>query len=168
MRLSKRKSKHYEELGKYPERKVYKHLNQIGWDNVDIILIENFECKNKEELHRRERHWIDELKSELNTNLPIQSIEERKEYLRYKDKERYNKADGNRKEYCKNFKKQHYEENKELYKTRDKAYYEKNKASIKLQKTTKSVCVCGSTVSNGNMSAHKKTKKHIAYINRQE
>jgi hypothetical protein len=165
MRLSKRKGKHHEDFLKYPDRTVYKHLNQIGWGNVDIILIEAFECKNKEELHSRERYWYDELKPELNKNLPIQTVEERKEYLRGKDKERYDNPDGKRKEYVSNLKKQNYETNKAQYKIKDKLYYETNKVAIKLQKTTKSNCCCGSIVSNANMSAHRKTKKHTDFIN---
>ena len=79
VRLSKRKGQHKENSIKFPERKVYKHLNQVGWGNVDIILIENFECKNKEELHKRERYWYDELKPALNNNIPLQTVVEYRE-----------------------------------------------------------------------------------------
>jgi len=76
--LRLRKSKHKWELNnnKYPNRKVYNHLNQVGWGNVEIILIENFECKCKDELHKRERYWIDELKPELNKTRPTITNEE--------------------------------------------------------------------------------------------
>jgi hypothetical protein len=166
-RLSKRKSKHHEEFIKYPDRKVYKHLNQVGWGNVDIVLIEKYPCKDKEELHARERFFIEELKAELNNRKPIQTKEERKEYLRMKDKERYNNPNGLRKEYCRKLQKEQYEKNKDKYKVRDKAYYEKNKEAIKLQKRTKTKCICGSMLSNSNMSEHKKTKKHLKYIENQ-
>ena len=68
--LRQRKWVHKAESIRSCERKVYKHLNQIGWCNVDIILIEACECKNKDELHRRERHFVDELKPDLNINIP--------------------------------------------------------------------------------------------------
>jgi len=51
------------------ERKVYKHLNEIGWDDVQIILIESFPCENKMELEKRERYWIEQLHPSLNTKL---------------------------------------------------------------------------------------------------
>lgn len=29
-------------------------------NNYDIVLIENYPCESKEELHKRERHWIEQ------------------------------------------------------------------------------------------------------------
>ena len=64
---------------KQPERKVYKHLVEIGWDEVKIILIESFPCENKMELEKRERYYIDQLSPSLNTTLrPRVTEEERK------------------------------------------------------------------------------------------
>lgn len=54
---------------------VYKYLGDIGWENVDIILIEDYPCASKRELERRERYWIDELKPALNKLRPA-AIEE--------------------------------------------------------------------------------------------
>ena len=84
--LRLRKSKHKSELKnkKYPNRNVYKHLKEVGWENVEIILIENYECKCKDELHARERYWIDELKPELNKCRTTITDVERKEYYRQK------------------------------------------------------------------------------------
>lgn len=92
--LSKRKGDH-KSRSKKSNYKVYQHLNKIGWDNVEIILIEKYECKCKDELHARERHWIDELKPELNKVLPKQTQKEwretperkayRKQYLQRED-----------------------------------------------------------------------------------
>ncbi len=64
--LWKRKGQHKASSKEDPNRYVYQHLNIIGWENVEIVLIENFPCNSKDELHQRERHWIDELKPELN------------------------------------------------------------------------------------------------------
>jgi len=61
---------------RYPERKVYKHLNAIGWENVKIILIETFPCESKAELEKRERYCFDELKPTLNANVPSRLKEE--------------------------------------------------------------------------------------------
>jgi hypothetical protein len=42
--------------------------DKIGWENVMIILIENYKCNNKEELTQREQYWINELRPSLNIN----------------------------------------------------------------------------------------------------
>jgi len=48
--LHKRKNGHKRDAAKFPEQPVYKHLNTIGWDNVEIILIESYPCDSKAEL----------------------------------------------------------------------------------------------------------------------
>ena len=51
--------------------RVYTHINNIGWHRVRMVLIENFPCKSKLELNRREDEYIGtHLKNEfcLNTN----------------------------------------------------------------------------------------------------
>jgi len=40
--LHKRKCQHKKDSKKGTERPVYRHLNAIGWDNVEIILVESF------------------------------------------------------------------------------------------------------------------------------
>ena len=56
---------------RYPERKVYKELNTIGWENVRIIQIEAFRCENKQELIAREQYHMDLLKPDLNKHAVI-------------------------------------------------------------------------------------------------
>lgn len=52
------------------ERKMYAHLyarmNEVGIDNFQILLIEAYPCKSKDELFTREDHFIKELKPSLN------------------------------------------------------------------------------------------------------
>ena len=74
--LYKRKGQHKSTSILKPNIKLYQYLNEIGWDNVDIILIENFPCESKEVLHQRERYWIDILKPQLNTNIPTRTLKE--------------------------------------------------------------------------------------------
>jgi hypothetical protein len=64
--LSKRLYEHKSMACKYPERKVYKELNTIGWENVRIIQIEAFRCETKNELLAREQYHMDLLKPDLN------------------------------------------------------------------------------------------------------
>ena len=77
--LSKRYWKHRDLAPSKPDRKVYKHLNTIGWKNVEIILIESYPCANKMELDKRARHWIDQLNPSLNFAYPETTEEEKKE-----------------------------------------------------------------------------------------
>jgi group I intron endonuclease len=77
--LARRKSDHKASSKKKPNRPVYQHVNAIGWDNVEIILIEAFACNNKMELEKRERYYIDSLKPELNKNIPTRTNQEYRE-----------------------------------------------------------------------------------------
>ena len=63
--LSKRFSDH-KANAKFKPGPVHRHLNNIGWDTVRIILIETVICYNKDQLNQREQHYIDVYKPELN------------------------------------------------------------------------------------------------------
>ena len=65
--LSKRFYGHKQDALKCPNQRVYAHLVPIGWENVRIILIENYTCSSKEELRAREQYYIDSLRPSLNT-----------------------------------------------------------------------------------------------------
>ena len=88
--LRVRKNQHKIKSKRDPNRRIYNHLNQVGWENVEIVLIENYECKSKEDLNKRERYWIDELKPNLNIQIPTRTpkewYEENKEYVMEKTK----------------------------------------------------------------------------------
>lgn len=111
-------------------RNVYKHLNEIGWDNVSIVLIEEHPCKNKMELERRERHWIEEMKPTLNKSIPTRTHreyrEKNKDVIAEKDKQRYEQN----KDVILERNKQYREKNKEIITKQRKAYRENNKDII--------------------------------------
>jgi group I intron endonuclease len=89
--LCKRLYQHKRDAKKKPYP-VYKYFNELGWDNVRIILIENVVCENREQLMKREQHYIDELKPKLNKYSA---------YVEFKDESRHGKCIHNkRKEYC--------------------------------------------------------------------
>jgi len=50
-----------------------------GFENFDMVLIEEYNCNDKQELHKRERFYIELLGSTLNSNLPTRSP---KEYIK--------------------------------------------------------------------------------------
>ena len=75
-KLSKRKSEHKGLAKIQTTRRVYQHLNEVGWESVEIVLIEEYPCQNKMELERRERYWIEEMKPSLNKNVPTRTAKE--------------------------------------------------------------------------------------------
>lgn len=46
--------------------RVVIHLNEVGWENVRIVLVEEYPCENRDQLRQREQYWIDELQPSLN------------------------------------------------------------------------------------------------------
>lgn len=107
--------------------RVYQHLNPIGFDNVQIVLIENFSCKSKDELLKRERHWIDTLKPSLNKALPLRTHQEyyqaNRQTLLEKAKE-YKKKNS---DLVAKRQAKYYEEHKEKIQEHMRNYYEENK-----------------------------------------
>jgi hypothetical protein len=125
----------------------------IKLGDIDICLIEEFPCENKEQLHKRERYYIENTNKCINIKNPYFNIKEYREkhkekakeymkdyYLNNKDKrqEYLNKKKDvlfeNRKKYKEDNKdkikeEQHkyYIENKEKKKEYNKQYYEKKK-----------------------------------------
>lgn len=63
----------------------------LGFGNVKIELIEEYPCKSRDELSRREREIIEETPNCLNVNTPILSPEEASEYKRQYVKEWYSR-----------------------------------------------------------------------------
>jgi hypothetical protein len=65
---------------------VYQFIRENGFfENWDVVLIEQvIDCKDKENLHKRERYYIEEKKAELNKNLPcniLVNVEKCKEWI---------------------------------------------------------------------------------------
>jgi len=156
-------------------RPVYQYIRENGgWDNWEVVKIENYDCKCGEDLYKRERELFEILKPTLNKYRPNISAEELKELKKNCDKEYQQKNKVKIKEY----KKGYYEKNKELRKICDKEYRknnkdkikeyrEKNRESFRKKANEKITCECGSTINRGNLSTHRKTKKHIKLLEQQ-
>ena len=69
--LRRRKAGHKANTKRYPNQRVYAHLNAIGWSNVRIILLQSISCTNKDELRAAEQHWINQLHPSLNRQSAI-------------------------------------------------------------------------------------------------
>ena len=66
--LAKRKGGHKSKARRNPNRRVYQHLNRVGWNNISIILIESVSAFNKDQLRLREQYYIDLLNPSLNSD----------------------------------------------------------------------------------------------------
>ncbi len=108
-------------------------------NNYEIVLIENYPCENKDELHKKERFYIESMIC-VNKVIPSRQIEEYKETEIFKNKRKeYREIN---KDKIKDYKVQHKEEslkynkeynvnyriiNKEIIKEKNKLYREKKK-----------------------------------------
>jgi len=113
-----------------------------------IELIKDFPCNSKRELEKEEGVYIRNNEC-INKNLPQGTA---KEYYQ-RNKERY----------CtnqKNYRKNHIEQVRQ----RHQKYENENKEKIQQRKREKVTCECGAVVCRGDISTHKKSNKHIKYL----
>jgi hypothetical protein len=137
--------------------KVYASIRENGgWDNWEMIEIEKYPCSDANEAKYRERHWYEQLNADLNSRTPIQSDEDRKQYLKQYQIDNKDK----RLLYLIN--------NKEKLSNRIQIYGKKynqiNKENIYNKRSIQFNCECGSHYSKGNKSTHFKTKNHLKYL----
>ena len=56
---------------------VYKFIRDNGnWSNWSIVVIEEYNAQNKNDLHSRERYWMEQLKATLNKSIPTRTQQE--------------------------------------------------------------------------------------------
>ena len=120
---------------------VYKFIRENnGFENWDMITIEEYSCNSKNELETRERYWFETLKATLNKKIPIISIEEKKE-----------------KRKTKNYDKKYIENNKDKIKETKAKCYQKHRIRILEEQKKKIECEkCGATLSKHCLSQHQK------------
>ena len=72
---------------KTEKSKSYQFIRDNGnFENWSMILINEVNCKNKLELLKIEREYIEELKPQLNIEIPLRTINERQKLEKYKIK----------------------------------------------------------------------------------
>lgn len=108
--------------------------------DYDIVLIEKYPCKSREELNSRERYYIEKLDC-VNKSKPAHTLtkEERQAYLQEYRAKHQDDIKKKNKEYYQQYtqehnerSKQYYESNKERILARRKEYYLKQKAKQNL------------------------------------
>jgi hypothetical protein len=149
-----------------------------GWDNWSMVMVEKYPCKDRYDLHARERYWIENLISTLNKCIPCRTNKEYREQHKAQIKEYYeqHKAQINEqkkqyrdqnKETIKEQRKQYREQNKETIKEQCKQYREQNRETINAKAANPYTCICGSIVRTGDKSTHFKSIKHKKHIETQ-
>ena len=125
-------------------------------NNYDIILIEDYPCERKDQLHARERHYIETIVC-VNKVIPTRSIIE----YRFDHKDKISDAW-----------KKYYEENKATLKVKRKIHRDQNIDKIKELKkernTIKHTCCCGRKYTIDHKARHEATKLHQDYMKSEE
>ncbi len=108
--------------------RVYNFIrNNDGWNNFNIIQIEDYLCENINEAKARERYWIEKLKPSLNFEIPLRTDKEYREDNKDKEKERQRIYRENNKDKVKEKQRIYRENNKDKIKERNRIYRENNK-----------------------------------------
>lgn len=138
--INRRLARHKQDSKKFPHRKVYAHINELGWDEVRIELIEAFSCNSRKELHEKENEYISSLIGDercLNEKAAHLTEEEllamqaayrqdhRNKILAYKERYRKECADKIAK-----YNKQYAETHKEEILQKNKIYKQENKEKL--------------------------------------
>jgi hypothetical protein len=116
-------------------------FDEYGVDECKIILLEKFEYKTKDEIHQKERHWIEQNPTCVNTLRPYVTKEEEKQ--RNHDGEVRRRTETPEDYYQK--KRRHLN-----------TWKEKNKEPV--------LCECGETYSMTHKARHFKTERHLLLL----
>ena len=129
-------------------RPLYKMMNELGTDVFRIDLIENYPSDDKQALRQREGYWIRQMGT-LNKVIAGRTAKEANQ------------------EYAKTEKRIQYEQSEERKASKIKSAkenYEKNKDEINVYRREKILCECGFLSCRGSLTKHKKTKKHLDFL----
>lgn len=175
-RLAKHKCQYKANLkGKSNFTSSFKLFDEYGIDNIEIILIEDYNCNNKYELESRERYYI-ENNNCINKQIPTRTAKEHYEDNKDKILEKCKKYREENNEHIKEYKKEYAINNNDKIKERNKKYREDNIIKIKDKKKKyyednknkileKIDCLCGGKYVIYSKTRHLKSNKHMNFIN---
>ena len=113
-------------------------INNGGWENWSMLEIEKYPCNDNNEARSRERYYFELLEASLNRIYPARN------QIEYK------------------------KDNKIKIQNQGKVYREKNTQKIKTRRKIRVNCECGSVnILKDAMAQHRKTNKHIKYLETQ-
>ena len=186
--LSKRFWRHKNQYKLYSEGKrkyptsSFSLFDEFGEDNCKIELVEKYPCESKEDLLKREGHYIrnntcvnkvvsgrtqqeyNEDHKEIFQQYYENYRKEKKEHLNAKSKENYNQNREAVIERTTTYQKEHPEKTREI----QRRHYQKHKDTINERRNQKYICECGSITTLRSKSKHNKTQKHQDWLKEQE
>ena len=118
----------------YTDKKYQYICGNGGWECFNMIEVEKFPCNDGNEAKAREEYWRCHFNSQLNM---------RKAYITDVEKKEWDK--------------EYYKNNKDKILKYSKEYKEQNKDKILEQIT----CECGCILTQGGLSHHLKSQKHL-------
>jgi hypothetical protein len=149
----KQRQKHHKQDSKTSDFKLYQIIReQGGWDNCEMVPIEEYECDEMIQSRIREEYWRREYDANMNS---IKSHQTQEELQEYKNKHQKNYYQNNKKEISEKAK-----EYRQIHNEQIKEYYKLNKDKI----NEKHICECGGSYSLKNKSTHLKSKRHTTYL----
>ena len=168
--LEKRERYFYEQMGaKLNSTKPFITVEETK--QYSIKYYENNKEKineNNKKYYENNKEKINEINKKYRENNKEKINEINKKYRennKEKIKETTKKYYENNKEKIKEHRKKYYENNKEKINENKKKYYENNKEKIKEKQKILIKCECGSIIRKDGLKRHKKSKKHINYLN---
>lgn len=180
--LSKRLSYHKSD-SQNKKYKLYQAIDELGFENFYIELIENYPCDTKEQLTAREgyfirlfgtfvngynkniagrtlKEWFQDNKDEIAKQAKQYYEENKEKILDYGRLYKKNHKEEITK-YTKEYNKQYNEKHKEEIKEKNKEYRQDHKEEIAQYKKQKIDCECGNTYTQGHKARHLRTKRHL-------
>ena len=164
--LSRRLTQHKLSYRRYLNKKYSFNTSFeiIENENFDIVLIEYVNCSDKNELHQRERYYIENTNC-VNKLVPLRTNKEYKNdhVEMYKEYRKKYCEKNNEKiiDYLKNYR----VKNKDILNKKKKQYYQNNPEKYKEYRQTNICnCPCGITIQKASKTRHFKTLRHTAYI----
>jgi len=118
-RMQKRKSSCCCETSRYRHFKLYQSIRKVGWDNIDIMIIDKIMYNSEDEALYMETKYMTMFDAKLNSRYPKRTKEEYYEA----NKERISKRD-----------RKNRESNTEMFRERKKEYYDENRDKVLKQK----------------------------------
>jgi len=135
---------HKEKAKRRIDTKVYKVFNEIGWDSIKIVLIEEHFLDNREQQLREEDRVITMYSHDPLCLNSYHSIDTRERRLQRN--------------------KEYKQRNKEKVQEGRKQYYINNKDKIDAYHKAEYTCDCGAILQFGNKPHHIRSKKHLAWL----
>lgn len=147
-KLCQRLSKHVSDYKRHLNKKAgyMTSFEILENNNYVIVLLEEYPCNNKDQLHKKEREWIEKNVC-VNKVIPSRTIKE------------YNQT-SKRKEVNRNNTERYRQNNQDIIKEKQKIYRETNTQKIKEYKAQKYICQCGSFITINSKAKHERSNYH--------